>query len=83
MASLRLILIKLRWVNFQKPMEHEGSNERASDNVLRGGCAFRFKQKMNFQHVRLLDSFDRGRCPMRLNGSYMLHLFVCFNDIVA
>ena len=32
---------KLRWVNFQKSMRHEGSNERASDNVRRGGCAFR------------------------------------------
>ena len=48
MASLRPILIKLRWVNFQKSMGHEGSNERASDNVRRGGCAFRLNEKMNF-----------------------------------
>ena len=33
-------LTKLRWVNFQKSMGHEGSNERASVNVRRGGCAF-------------------------------------------
>ena len=26
---------------------HEGSNERASDNVRRGGCAFRLKIKFN------------------------------------
>ena len=45
MASLRPILIKLRWVNFQKSMGHEDSNERASVNVRRGGCAFRLKKK--------------------------------------
>ena len=27
-------------VNFQKSMGHEVSNERASDNVRRGGCAY-------------------------------------------
>ena len=32
-------------VNFQKSIGHEGSNERASDNVSRGGCAFRLNKK--------------------------------------
>ena len=41
MTSLQPILIKLRWVNFQKSIGNEGSNERAIDNVRRGGCAFR------------------------------------------
>ena len=40
--SLQPILIKLGWVNFQKSMRHEGSNERASENVRRGGCAIHF-----------------------------------------
>ena len=48
MTSLQPILIKLRWVNFQKSMGHEGSNERASDNVRRGGCAFRLNKKWIF-----------------------------------
>ena len=39
---------KLRWVNFQKSLRHEGSNERASDNVRRGGCAFRLNKKNEF-----------------------------------
>ena len=52
MTSLQPILIKLRWVNFQKSMGHEGSNERASDNVSRGGCAFRLnKQKRIFNDL--------------------------------
>ena len=42
--ACNLFLFKLRWVNFQKSMGHAGSNERASDNVRRGGCAF-FKNK--------------------------------------
>ena len=45
MASLQPILIKLRWVNFQKSMGHEGSNERARDNLRWGGCAFRLNKK--------------------------------------
>ena len=44
MASWRPILTKLRWVNFQKSMGHEDSNDRASDNVRRGGCAFRLNK---------------------------------------
>ena len=28
-----------------KSMGHEGSNERASDDVRRGGCAFRLNKK--------------------------------------
>ena len=43
--ELATYLEKLRWVNFQKSMRHEGSNERASDNVRRGGCAFRLNKK--------------------------------------
>ena len=38
--SLRPILMKLRWLNFQKSMRHEGSNERASDNVRRVDVLF-------------------------------------------
>ena len=88
MRSLRPILMKLRWVNFQKSMRHEGSNERASDNVRRGGCAFRLNKKVFFfffflndfwgkspyanVHVRMLDSADRGRSQIRLNGA------ICF-----
>ena len=48
MTSLQPILIKLRWVNFQKSIGLDGSNERASDNVSQGGCAFRLNKKMNF-----------------------------------
>ena len=37
-------MILVQWVKFQKSMGHEGSNERASDNVRRGGCAFRLNK---------------------------------------
>ena len=46
MASLLPILNKIMTVGeLSKSMRHEGSNERASDNVRRGGCAFRLKKK--------------------------------------
>ena len=62
-------------------MGHEGSNERASDNVRRVGCAFRFKKKEDFLTISFVqfhrltcmaaDSDDRGRCEMRLNGAIL------------
>ena len=36
-------------MNFQKSMGHEGSNDKASVNVRRDGCAFRLNK-----YVRLL-----------------------------
>ena len=40
MTSLQPILIKLRRVNFQKSMGHEGSNKRVSENVRRVDVLF-------------------------------------------
>ena len=59
MASLRPILMKLRGVNFQESMGHEGSNERASDSVRRDGCPFRFKKKEEFLTI----FFGGGKSP--------------------